>query len=944
VGHTISGLYIVTNPQNGSGMFGASTGTIENVGLVNESMTGGSYRSGGLVGENGGLIQNSYVTGSVIAGYYTGGVAGTNTGTISNSYSTARIAGIANAGGLVGANYGSITRSYETGSVNAGGFRVGGLVGANFYNTTISNSYATGAVTGGNTVGGLVGGSYGPITDSYATGLVTGSSAVGGLVGINHVANTITNSFWNVTTTGQATSSVGGTGLTTAQMQQQTSFTGWDFTGTWVVYSGYSNPLLRSFMTPLTVTASDAGETYNGLAYSGGNGATYSVTPNGNLLGSLTYTGSAQGAINAGSYTITPQGLYSTQQGYIISYAGGALTINPAPLTVSGTAVGAKVYDGTTTASITGGTLSGVIGSDTVGLSQAGSFASANVGTGIAVSAADALTGTAATNYILTQPTGLSGNITPATLTVNGTNVANKVYDGTTTATLTGGTLSGVIGSNSVALTQAGAFGTANAGTGIAVNALDTLSGAGASNYTLTQPTGLSANITPATLTVNGTSVANKVYDGTTGATLAGGTLSGVIGSDSVTLTQSGTFGSQNVGTAIAVSASDALTGAAAANYTLTQPAGLRANITPATLTVGGTNVANKVYDGTTAATLTGGTLSGVIGSDSVALTQAGAFGTANAGTGIAVNALDTLSGAGASNYTLTQPTGLSANITPATLTVGGTNVANKVYDGTTTATLTGGTLSGVIGSDSVALTQAGAFASANAGTGIAVNASDTLSGAGASNYTLTQPTGLTANITPAILTYVALLNSTSSGKLASGLSGTVSGFVAGDTLANSTSGAEVWTTNATVLSPPGSYAIDGGGLSSGNYVFTQAPGNATALTVGAAPITPPSVAWVESTVLVAPGNSAPSVSNSSLGSSTLSVSSAPHDGPAPATTGSVADSGSGTGGNDSGNSGTPGKSGGYVQVSESTPDFAGGKLHIEGGGVRLPDDPPGAH
>ena len=201
--------------------------------------------------------------------------------------------------------------------------------------------------------------------------------------------------------------------------------------------------------------------------------------------------------------------------------------------------------------------------------------------------------------------------------------------------------------------------------------------------------------------------------------------------------------------------------------------------------------MANKVYDGTTAATLSSGTLSGIIGSDSVTLTQAGAFTSANAGTGVAVNASDSLGGTAAGNYTLTQPTGLAANITPASLTVTGTSVANKVYDGTTAATLSSGALSGIIGSDSVTLTQSGAFASANAGTGVAVNAADSLGGTAAGNYTLTQPTGLSANITPATLTYVASPNSTTAGTLASGLSGSVTGFVAGQTLANSTSGTE---------------------------------------------------------------------------------------------------------------------------------------------------------
>jgi hypothetical protein len=48
----------------------------------------------------------------------------------------------------------------------------------------------------------------------------------------------------------------------------------------------------------------------------------YSTPPNlANLLGTVSHDGTAQGARNVGSYTMTPGGLYSNQQGYIISYA-----------------------------------------------------------------------------------------------------------------------------------------------------------------------------------------------------------------------------------------------------------------------------------------------------------------------------------------------------------------------------------------------------------------------------------------------------------------------------------------------------------------------------------------------------------------------------------------------------------------------------------------------
>ncbi|MBT8632245.1 hypothetical protein AOC23_09180, partial [Polynucleobacter paneuropaeus] len=84
------------------------------------------------------------------------------------------------------------------------------------------------------------------------------------------------------------------------------------------------------------------------------------------------------------------------------------------------------------------------------------------------------------------------------------------------------------------------------------------------------------------------------------------------------------------------------------------------------------------------------------------------------------MTAANTLSGAAAGNYTITQPTDLTASITPKTLTVTGTTVANKVYDGTNTATVTGGHLVGAITSDNITLTQVGSFSQSNVGTGLA--------------------------------------------------------------------------------------------------------------------------------------------------------------------------------------------------------------------------------
>jgi len=66
------------------------------------------------------------------------------------------------------------------------------------------------------------------VSNSYSTGSVTGNEHVGGLVGVNWVG-TVSNSFWDTKTSGQATSA-GGTGKTTAEMQDITTFleAAWD--------------------------------------------------------------------------------------------------------------------------------------------------------------------------------------------------------------------------------------------------------------------------------------------------------------------------------------------------------------------------------------------------------------------------------------------------------------------------------------------------------------------------------------------------------------------------------------------------------------------------------------------------------------------------------------------------------------------------------------------
>jgi len=132
------------------------------------------------------MIENAYATGLVTgSGWYIGGLAGKNDGTVSNSHATGNVTGTSNVGGLVGENGlsagGTIENSYATGNVDASSSRVGGLVGWMYHaDSTITGSYATGNVSGRQRTGGLVGQVYeGTVNNSYAlnTGISRGSGS-----------------------------------------------------------------------------------------------------------------------------------------------------------------------------------------------------------------------------------------------------------------------------------------------------------------------------------------------------------------------------------------------------------------------------------------------------------------------------------------------------------------------------------------------------------------------------------------------------------------------------------------------------------------------------------------------------------------------------------------------------------------------------------------------
>ncbi|EIL92548.1 heme utilization/adhesion protein [Rhodanobacter fulvus Jip2] len=646
LGHAISNLTINRPTESHLGLFGSIKlgAEVRNLGLIGGSISG-AYQVGGLAGENKGTIRNSYATADVNGRSTTGGLVGNNGGTIGSSYATGNINDIAYAdvyvissiGGLVGFNNAVIDSSYSTGNVNGTNY-MGGLVGSNEPGGMISNSYATGNVVddysyhGNYANGGLVGFNTAQIRNSYAYGSVVDNGANGGVVGYSAGGGTITNSYWNsaANTKGIGTNNNGAsaTGLTAAQMLDPTSFVAWgaDISATggsnavWRIYEGHTSPLLKAFMTSLTVTLGDQTTTYNGQAYDG-SGLAYSVAdPDmSQLLGSFT-DGTAR---NAGSYTLSGSGLYSGQQGYdIVTGGSGTLTIDKATLTLSGLSAADKVYDASITAVATG-TLSGVFGSDDVDATLTVSFANKNAGTGKTVTV-DGITlgGADVGNYVIAAGQTATADIVAATLTLNGLSATDKTYDASAIAAATG-TLSGVFGSDDVDATLAASFADKNAGTGktVTVDGI-TLGGADGGNYVIAAGQTTTADIAKRAIIVGATGT-DRVYDGTKTDAVSLATT-GILGGDTVTFTGTGSFADKNVGTAKALAVTGiAASGADAGNYSFNATASTTATITPATLTYRADGASS--WTGQIPGDLSG-TVSGLVGGDTLADATEGAL------------------------------------------------------------------------------------------------------------------------------------------------------------------------------------------------------------------------------------------------------------------------------------------------------------------------------
>ena len=274
---------------------------------------------------------------------------------------------------------------------------------------------------------------------------------------------------------------------------------------------------------------------------------------------------------NNATWTFTPDASYGGK--YTTNTGTATVTVNRKTVMVSGITASDKVYDGTTNAKLnfSNAKFAGVLENDTLTVTAKGVFEKADIGKQKVKISNFKLGGASAANYVLAE----SGNQTETTATITAKEV-------TVTITPNGGTygsvvaaaaeLSGAVKGENIPVTLT-YTGNGYDATAVPVNAgsYKVTASIANSNYTLTRNTTADFVITPKAVTVTGITAKDKVYDGTTDATLdcSNAKFDGILKNDKLTVAAKGMFekavaGKQNV----AISGLT-LGGASAANYVL---------------------------------------------------------------------------------------------------------------------------------------------------------------------------------------------------------------------------------------------------------------------------------------------------------------------------------------------------------------------------------------
>ena len=494
--------YTINAPMhlNASGSFATkpgSSGTLVNHTIITTLGVAGSTSGTDLQGIQGSLAGN-YVLGanidasdtstwnlsaSTYAGFAPIGTLGAEfTGTLDGlghivsgltiTRSTTNYAGLF--GAISGAELSNIGLS---GGAITGKDYTGALVGKMASSSSINNAYSSAALTGVRWSGGLVGdmATSSTITNAYTTGTVYGTRHVGGLVGRVNSSASITNAYAN----GAVTATLVGGGLFGSAVSGSLSNVFWDTQTT-------------------------------GQSLSAGSSAAAGLTTSEmQTIGSFSAWGTAISAVGGEDKTWR---IYEGQTAPLLR-----VFMQDVTLTTDGT----RVYDSSTTAVLSGTSFSEAV----TGLElSSGQFASANVGTGIAITGSYATTGSESLAEALQRydfvDDSITGNITTKALTATAS-ANNKVYDSTTAAIGTTLTLSGFVGSETVTATVDGSTfndaDVADANT-VTVNSLSLVDGSNsgvASNYSLATGQTAAAQITTRDVLVAANAGQSMIYGAT---------------------------------------------------------------------------------------------------------------------------------------------------------------------------------------------------------------------------------------------------------------------------------------------------------------------------------------------------------------------------------------------------------------------------------------------
>ncbi|MDR2876400.1 MAG: filamentous hemagglutinin N-terminal domain-containing protein, partial [Methylobacillus sp.] len=774
-----SGTVIGGDGSSVGGLIGwQEDGSVINAYATGAVSGGNGANIGGLVGyqNSGGSLANAHATGAVGGGNgsWIGGLVGVQYGSVSGSYATGTVSGGigSTVGGLTGQNSGVLSNAYATGAVSVGsGGYAGGLIGEVYDGGTTTNVFATGAVRGGADadVGGLIGqlNDDGTVTNAYATGAVSISSGgyVGGLIG-RLTTGTLTNTYFDTNTTGQAASNgvgksanaSGVTGRTTAQLQSGgTSI--FNDPASWSGGVSGLYPYLTSFFPNGVQAVSGTAyvdSTETAAAASNASGAvTIRLDAHGNSLGQAT-TGA-----NGYYYIFIPAGTLKQSDGLVV-YGANAAGYAESATGASGVAAANLNLDGGWLTMKTGlSSLSSVNTGYAAAVANDGLYQPATAGI-----TSERITATNATGFTIDNTATMTGNVeisAAGDLTIAS---GAQVLAGNDAILQTPGAFINNRGSDAVDAIgrwliysnnpDDNVFGNLNSGnTAIWNTAPGASVSANANRYVFA---------VPATISVT-TTDDSKVYGDTTTAkglandyAIGGAAITGIagafVGDTSITISGAPTITSDGADAAATVAggpyAINAAQGSLAnsSGYAFTFANTGKLTVTPANLTVTPLAITGDTTSVTYNGTLQTNTFTpvGLLNSDTITSVDGLASGT-NIGTYL--DNLSNAQGTGLANYNITYANG-SLTSTPATLTITG-DTSSKTY--TASAQTNTFTTTGLRGSDTVTSVN-GLGNGTNVGT-----YDDSLSGAtgsGLTNYNINYVNG-SLTITPASVTLTPL-------------------------------------------------------------------------------------------------------------------------------------------------------------------------------------------